>query len=79
MLGILKGLDAPENTLSAARLAKKNGANFVHFDVTFSADGVAVASARKDISSMTIDKVNLVQNLFISSTILMKIKLMPIF
>lgn len=34
--------DAPENTLSAFRLAKKNGFTYVECDVSFTLDGVAV-------------------------------------
>jgi len=37
------GLDAPENTLEAVRLAAQNGANMVEFDVSFSSDGTAIA------------------------------------
>ncbi len=43
---IFSGLDAPENTLKAAKQAKVNGAKCVHFDLNFTYDGVAVVSAR---------------------------------
>jgi glycerophosphoryl diester phosphodiesterase len=36
------GLDAPENTLAALKLAVKNGANSVEFDMSFTADDVPV-------------------------------------
>ena len=47
------GLDAPENTLKAAKQAKANGAKCVTFDVAFTFDGVAVVSSRPDVSSKT--------------------------
>jgi glycerophosphoinositol glycerophosphodiesterase len=37
------GLDAPENSLEAVRLAASNGAKWVEFDVSFTSDGTAVA------------------------------------
>ena len=37
------GLDAPENSLEAVRLAAKNGAKWIEFDVSFSSDLTAVA------------------------------------
>merc|ERR1719334_2531810 len=36
-------LDAPENSLEAVRLAAKNGAKWIEFDVSFTKDMVAVA------------------------------------
>jgi len=36
------GLDAPENSLEAVRLAAENGAKMVEFDVSFTSDGSAV-------------------------------------
>ena len=36
-------LDAPENSLEAVRLAAKNGAKWIEFDVSFTSDHIAVA------------------------------------
>merc|ERR1719334_1263188 len=36
-------LDAPENSLEAIRLAAKNGAKWIEFDVSFTSDMTAVA------------------------------------
>ena len=36
-------LDAPENSLEAVRLAAKNGAEWIEFDVSFSSDLIGVA------------------------------------
>ena len=36
-------LDAPENSLEAVRLAAKNGAKWIEFDVSFSSDLIGVA------------------------------------
>ena len=37
------GLDAPENSVEAVRLAAEHGARWVELDISFSKDGVAVA------------------------------------
>ena len=36
-------LDAPENSIAAVKKAKKAGAKCIHFDMSFTADGVAIA------------------------------------
>jgi len=53
-------LDAPENSLEAVRLAAKNGAKWVEFDVSFSSDLSAVAfhDDTLDRVTMTSGKVN---------------------
>ena len=48
-----EGIDAPENTLKAAKQAKVNGAKCVTFDVAFTFDGVAVASSRPEVALKT--------------------------
>eukprot|EP00092_Neocalanus_flemingeri_P008425 GFUD01009081.1.p1 GENE.GFUD01009081.1~~GFUD01009081.1.p1 ORF type:complete len:378 (-),score=154.50 GFUD01009081.1:210-1271(-) len=54
------GLDAPENSLEAVRLAAKNGAKWVEFDVSFSSDltGVAFHDDTLDRVTMTSGQVN---------------------
>ena len=51
------GLDAPENTLAAAKHAKLNGAKCVHFELSFTLDGNPVISARPDVTSLTLEEV----------------------
>ncbi len=48
------GLDAPENTIGAVKQAKANGAKCVHFEVTFTFDGVAVVSAKPEVTTQTL-------------------------
>jgi len=54
------GLDAPENSLEAVRLAAKNGAKWVEFDVSFSSDltGVAFHDDTLDRVTMTSGQVD---------------------
>lgn len=46
-------LDAPENTLSAIRLAKENNAFGVELDLSFTKDGVAIAFHDDDLDRTT--------------------------
>ena len=45
------GLEAPENTLAAIKLAKENGATGVEFDLDFTKDGVPIV-----IHDSTVDR-----------------------
>ena len=47
------GLDAPENSLEAVRLAKKNGAKCIEFDVQLTADGHAVIFHDDEVDRVT--------------------------
>ena len=52
------GLDAPENSVEAVRLAAEHGAKWVELDISFSKDGVAVAfhdSSMERLTSLTGD------------------------
>ena len=70
------GLDAPENSLEAVRLCKKNGAKCVEFDVQLTADGYPVVfhddtvdrvtQGSGNISGMTLEQV---QNLDLASKV----------
>lgn len=69
-------LDAPENSIAAVKKAKKAGAKSIHFDMSFTADGVAVAlrptnlqdiqkdALKNKTSEMTLD---IAQNLDVAS------------
>ena len=46
-------LDAPENTLAAIRLAKKNGAHGVEIDLSFTKDNVAITFHDDDLDRTT--------------------------
>ena len=46
-------LDAPENSLEAVRLAKKNGAKCIEFDVQLTADGHAVIFHDTEVDRVT--------------------------
>merc|ERR1712117_682838 len=56
------GLDAPENSLEALRLCKKNGAKCVEFDVNITADGQAIVFHDDEVSRVT-DGHGLIANL----------------
>ncbi|XP_077575772.1 glycerophosphodiester phosphodiesterase 1 isoform X2 [Stigmatopora nigra] len=47
------GHDAPENTIAAIRLARKNGASGVELDLEFSADGVAILMHDESVDRTT--------------------------
>ena len=46
-------LDAPENSLEAVRLAAKNGAKWIEFDVSFTSDQQAVAFHDQTVNRVT--------------------------
>jgi glycerophosphoryl diester phosphodiesterase len=75
--GFFKGLDAPENTLKAAKNAKCNGAKCVHFDVAFTSDGVAVVSARNVFMSLRFGHENYLDAFFSSRTSAKQTKIYP--
>ena len=48
-------LDAPENTLDAVKKAKKAGAKTIHCDLSFTADGVAMALRPNNLQELQKD------------------------
>ena len=45
-------LDAPENSIAAAKKVKKNGGKCIHADVSFTSDGIAVALRPKNLNEL---------------------------
>ena len=56
------GLDAPENTLSAIRLAKKNDGYGIEIDLSFTKDHVAIVFHDDDLDRVTNGKGPLLEN-----------------